>query len=119
MQVHTLFNVDDPICLYCKSSCDFFATGDNYTILYFIDHYTCQKCGELFGIHYVKELPIHGFEFSCNSILVFCDYKSNLIGIKKNISEGASEFMWVPSFDIIFEDKLALYNKLKIYLTFA
>ena len=54
-----------------------------------------------------------------NDLLIFSNYPSKLVGIRKMGPTESGEFIWVPSFEINFLDKFSLYNKLKIYLTFA
>lgn len=113
MQLHEQFNLEDPICLYCNSRCD--VKGDGSPTLFLSNKYTCINCHEVF------ETAAHGdeinaFLFTCNDLLVTHVYTLKNFGIHKL---GSDDAIWTSEFKIDFSDKEKLYNKLKVYLTFA
>jgi hypothetical protein len=119
MQLHTLFNVDDPICLYCQASCDVFETSIGHPALV-IDEYTCQQCQEKYEINHIDD-KYFGFGFSCKDLRVFHNYDHNQFGLLKKESDlkVRDNYIWIPYFDVNFSNKEDLYHKLKVYITFA
>src|SRR5574337_299756 len=120
MKLHQLFDINNPTCLYCYKSCNMlFGSGEfSVSYPYYIDLYDCPVGHETFGVHYIIDDKVHGFEFSCNDIIVFHDYNEDLMGIRK-LETNDTNFVWIVPFELSFKDKVELYNKLKIYLMFS
>ena len=118
MELHNLIDIDNPICLYCKSYCDIFQNATEYPPLV-SNTYTCQKCKEKFIIYFVdgSEIKFTGFQFTCNEYDVWLSYKEKKFAIKKK--DTPADRMWVPYFDFNFSEKDKLYQKLKVYVLFA
>lgn len=117
MKLHELFNQDDPTCLYCHSKCDVTGFGEAMMV---IDTYTCQQCKEQFSIGGIIGEPRMGFTFTCNGIRIHHNYELQSFGLNKiQQEEWKSSTMWVPEFPVDFSKKSELFQKLKIYLTFA
>lgn len=133
-RLHELIDRENPSCLYCKSNCDikqdgFFLAG-TLTLFYELQILTCQKCKEIFEIHWLDdngETRMIGFTFTCKKIVVYNHYDKNefTIGGKellyKNWGPGLNSVGGniVPEFTVDFSNKRKLNNKLKTYLVFS
>ena len=119
MQLHTLFNIDEPTCLYCQADCNIFETSIGVPALV-IDQYTCQQCQEEFEIHHIDD-KYYGFSFTCKDLRVFHFYSANQFGIVKKEFDlkFIYNYIWIPYFAVNFDKKMELYNKLKVYIVFA
>ena len=115
IQLHTLFNPDNPTCLYCKSACDTSGMGEAMMV---IDIYTCRQCKEKFEIGGIIGEPTNGFGFTCNGISAFHNYelKQFSLGLVDKIM---SPRVWVPEFDVNFSEKEKLHQRLLTYMIFS
>lgn len=126
MMLHTLFNIDDPICLYCGADCDVSSTGVGIApTTLVIDQYYCQnkRCKEEFEIHHINDV-FYGFSFTCNEFRIFHLYEENQFGVTKKeadgmVKSGKDNYIWMPYFNVDFNAKEEIYRKLGVYVTFS
>ncbi len=117
--LHGLIAVDDPCCLYCNSNCMIASENDTFPVgILSVDTYECLKCRENFSVPSLND-QIIGFGFSCNGLQVYFEYKKATMGIRDKSVNVSGPLIEIPKFDIFFDDKEKLYNKLKTYLTFS
>ncbi len=131
--LHELIDKEDPRCLYCNLECNIHLDGLPFKastgLSFNVEILNCRSCDETFEIYTeentVGEKTYTSFVFSCNGIVVLCDYDKEtfLLGNKnmlwKNLNKKQAKATTIPSFEIDFSNKKKLYKKLKTYVTFS
>ncbi len=117
IQLHTLFNPDNPTCLYCQGACDTSGFGE---AMMMVDTYTCQNCKEEFEIGGIIGDPTQGFGFTCNGISVYHNYEMKQFGLKrKGPDDWKFNLIWIPEFEVNFSEKEKLHQRLLTYIIFS
>lgn len=119
-----IFDIDNPLCLYCNGSCSTHTTG---VVRLQTDTYYCDPCNESF-IFFYKDDVLNTFEFTCNNYSILIDLDTDIYKICLNVSDlielQASynkpvKYIKVPEFTIDFSNKQKLFEKLNTYAIFS
>jgi len=121
---HELIDREQPRCLYCDEEVDAvhlssgWMAGANMRVD--VEKLTCRKCNEEFWIHSMQgddgATNIDSFTFTCKDFHIFFNYVEDYFDVK---DRDRKYLFTIPSFQVDFSDKEALYQKLRTYLLFS